>query len=68
MGISTHAPLAGRDGPLILHNWVKCSNISTHAPLAGRDDLRRQAVHSLFHISTHAPLAGRDVDWLLGKE
>ena len=36
--ISTHAPLAGRDG---LHRGVKrlIVEISTHAPLAGRDFL-----------------------------
>ena len=34
--ISTHAPLAGRDG-LHTHNFGSTYIISTHAPLAGRD-------------------------------
>ena len=34
--ISTHAPLAGRDSPLLRHSFGD-AGISTHAPLAGRD-------------------------------
>ena len=34
-GISTHAPLAGRDVVALEEEYIK--NISTHAPLAGRD-------------------------------
>ena len=59
LGISTHAPLAGRDE---CHHMVdvKGNAISTHAPLAGRDQSYRKYYH-LYTISTHAPLAGRDV-------
>ena len=35
-GISTHAPLAGRDA-LTVNLWYYTESISTHAPLAGRD-------------------------------
>ena len=56
-GISTHAPLAGRDVGKIYKDLV--SQISTHAPLAGRDG-ERVAVYAPAQISTHAPLAGRD--------
>ena len=57
MGISTHAPLAGRDFYLPAVSTEKA--ISTHAPLAGRDiELLTYMRDSL--ISTHAPLAGRD--------
>ena len=57
-GISTHAPLAGRDFGWGYDRLSRLA-ISTHAPLAGRDstlapERRKQA------ISTHAPLAGRD--------
>ena len=62
-GISTHAPLAGRD---YIDSY--CKNpyklISTHAPLAGRDDSDGVTVYTVQYISTHAPLAGRDVSTL----
>ena len=57
VGISTHAPLAGRDTVRRIND--RKIEISTHAPLAGRDlagFLRSLPVI----ISTHAPLAGRD--------
>ena len=58
LGISTHAPLAGRDE--FRGDDRKTDTISTHAPLAGRDKLHscEHTTHST--ISTHAPLAGRD--------
>ena len=43
--ISTHAPLAGRDGGLVLIH--PAHTISTHAPLAGRD-----------HCGSHQPCCG----------
>ncbi len=57
--ISTHAPLAGRDG------WPRSAGrtiyfISTHAPLAGRDICKAFREQNYAGISTHAPLAGRD--------
>ena len=55
--ISTHAPLAGRDGTITINK--KLNYISTHAPLAGRDaEGRADKIRK--SISTHAPLAGRD--------
>ena len=58
-GISTHAPLAGRD-PVAQPVGV-VGKISTHAPLAGRDGWPRSAGRTIYFISTHAPLAGRDI-------
>ena len=58
IAISTHAPLAGRDG--VTWQATEEDYISTHAPLAGRDDVA-PVVHAQWIISTHAPLAGRDV-------
>ena len=55
--ISTHAPLAGRDG--VVAHIAESPAISTHAPLAGRDPRPRPRRGST-KISTHAPLAGRD--------
>ena len=57
-GISTHAPLAGRDS-LLPKQCSGHQQISTHAPLAGRDGYCGLYVPSK-QISTHAPLAGRD--------
>ena len=57
IAISTHAPLAGRDG--VTWQATEEDYISTHAPLAGRDDVA-PVVHAQWIISTHAPLAGRD--------
>ena len=56
-GISTHAPLAGRDN--IVEQEYTNSVISTHAPLAGRDSVQAR-YRKANVISTHAPLAGRD--------
>ena len=62
-GISTHAPLAGRD--LLKRGATFTIKISTHAPLAGRDyGEYEQLVGGV--ISTHAPLAGRD-GWCLAS-
>ena len=58
-GISTHAPLAGRDATRSSTRTTS-RPISTHAPLAGRDGLRALPGR-VQHISTHAPLAGRDL-------
>ncbi len=57
--ISTHAPLAGRDGES-LTTVADAIRISTHAPLAGRDCGGHRQKHDGAGISTHAPLAGRD--------
>ncbi len=57
--ISTHAPLAGRDGSTGAE-VSKPILISTHAPLAGRDEHNSAEDHERYYISTHAPLAGRD--------
>ena len=59
--ISTHAPLAGRDG-LVELGLGGALLISTHAPLAGRDVDRPLSGTARPDISTHAPLAGRDVE------
>ena len=56
--ISTHAPLAGRDGLEV--GQLALRQISTHAPLAGRDCQPGKTIAQK-GISTHAPLAGRDV-------
>ena len=56
-GISTHAPLAGRD-EMVQDTPVE-GVISTHAPLAGRDGAADRSARGE-RISTHAPLAGRD--------
>ena len=58
-GISTHAPLAGRDNTVCRCNG-KVIGISTHAPLAGRDVELYDVARVQVGISTHAPLAGRD--------
>ena len=60
IGISTHAPLAGRDQETV-EGDVKEIKISTHAPLAGRDPRSRDKLIGQPRISTHAPLAGRDI-------
>ena len=61
--ISTHAPLAGRDG-MTLGQAYDAYMISTHAPLAGRDPDFTKG-RGVISISTHAPLAGRDLTLLL---
>ena len=57
VGISTHTPLAGRDGTNDLS--IRLPIISTHTPLAGRDSASVSVVPCML-ISTHTPLAGRD--------
>ena len=55
--ISTHAPLAGRDGTMC-PKWDRPPYFNPRAPCGAR---RRDALVALhFEISTHAPLAGRD--------
>ena len=58
-GISTHAPLAGRDYYALFIKG-RTEEISTHAPLAGRDRYSGSFRRFSRYISTHAPLAGRD--------
>ena len=48
-GISTHAPLAGRDAGL-MHRF-STFDISTHAPLAGRDSKSVQITMHIFAIT-----------------
>ena len=67
IGISTHAPLAGRDQETV-EGDVKEIKISTHAPLAGRDPRSRDKLIGQPRISTHAPLAGRDCQQLYQAE
>ena len=55
--ISTHTPLARRDGQLA--NAEKSHMISTHTPLARRDVNPDYNPNKIF-ISTHTPLARRD--------
>ena len=55
--ISTHTPLAGRDGARKRQKAFE--RISTHTPLAGRD-ARKVDAYAADTISTHTPLAGRD--------
>ena len=60
IGISIHAPLAGRDdGRIVLSDTI--NGISIHAPLAGRDPDDLQKIEESKTISIHAPLAGRDL-------
>ena len=57
VGISIHAPHAGRD--ILAYNKSIKRGISIHAPHAGRD--RRKSFARLRQrISIHAPHAGRD--------
>ena len=60
--ISTHTPLAGRDGVASL--MYRNSAISTHTPLAGRDAILSKRPSQASEISTHTPLAGRDQYYL----
>ena len=57
LGISIHAPLAGRDLVRLAPHGL--GDISIHAPLAGRDYTSTEKTHNIY-ISIHAPLAGRD--------
>ena len=47
-----------RGATLILHNWVKCSNISTHAPLAGRDRGNHYKLAAYLIFQPTRPLRG----------
>ena len=56
-GISTHAPLAGRDDHTL--NRLACDDpISTHAPLAGRDSVRPGGKVAMFLFQPTRPLRG----------
>ena len=56
--ISTHTPLAGRDGTFTVHVPVSI-NFYSHAPRGARLKSGRGGF-TLWKISTHTPLAGRD--------
>ena len=57
VGVSTHAPLAGSDYPIVALQPI--DDVSTHAPLAG-SDTGRKTWGAAEQVSTHAPLAGSD--------
>ena len=59
-GISTHAPLAGRDDGAFLR-WSSEQKFQPTRPLRGATSDLIQATQ-ITNISTHAPLAGRDLD------
>ena len=63
--ISTHAPLAGRDGMTALQKWLK-EEFQPTRPLRGAT-LDRDFLAADCRISTHAPLAGRDLAALVGE-
>ena len=56
--ISTHTPLAGRDGGVSGCGWL-LPNFYSHAPRGARQ-FRPALIAVLLEISTHTPLAGRD--------
>ena len=58
LGISIHAPYAGRD--VLLQRGDKLHGISIHAPRAGRDGCVHGPTWLVSAISIHAPRAGRD--------
>ena len=58
-GISTHAPLAGRDQCLRRSNLKTIANFNPRAPCGARREKPWENV-PVRNISTHAPLAGRD--------
>ena len=58
MKISTHAPLAGRDGRRKVRRAL-CQGFQPTRPLRGATVWLRRYING-FVISTHAPLAGRD--------
>ena len=51
--ISTHTPLAGRDG--VSRDTPKPESISTHTPLAGRDTSYGVPVAETVDFNSHAP-------------
>ena len=59
-GISTHAPLAGRDSGGGTPSAVMVS-ISTHAPLAGRDTDLGMVYHLARHFNPRAPCGARRI-------
>ena len=59
-GISTHAPLAGRDDRDGGRQWAQVP-ISTHAPLAGRDFNRTSAFGDNVKFQPTRPLRGATV-------
>ena len=59
MAISTHAPLAGRDGQNGSADAI-AARFQPTRPLRGATTLTPQQLDALKEISTHAPLAGRD--------
>ena len=50
IGISTHTPLAGRDG--IMDKSKQSYIISTHTPLAGRDHISPRVFHATVFLLT----------------
>ena len=57
--ISTHAPLAGRDGKSIAEGFIQ-QGFQPTRPLRGATFSHKCGKRGLLPISTHAPLAGRD--------
>ena len=57
MIVSTHAPLAGRDGHFLSVDRVGV-RISTHAPLAGRDAVEAVGYSDDFEFQPTRPLRG----------
>ena len=55
--ISTHAPLAGRDG--VVAHIAESPAISTHAPLAGRDAAASSLLPFFFDFNPRAPCGAR---------
>ena len=65
-GISTHAPLAGRDEACGALRVV--ASISTHAPLAGRDGVSKDTIRRLLEFQPTRPLRGAtDTEAALGR-
>ena len=56
-GISTHAPLAGRDG--LKKPFAYEIIISTHAPLAGRDSSPAALCRARWNFNPRAPCGAR---------
>ena len=59
-GISTHAPLAGRDHYLMSKTEMENKIFQPTRPLRGATRCRGSVDLVQINISTHAPLAGRD--------
>ena len=56
--ISTHTPLAGRDGTYA-RDYASMLDISTHTPLAGRDSNTAPEISRLLYFYSHAPRGAR---------